>query len=1107
MSSRQQLQSNPLPSPRQRQHQPYPQYPNHAEQKQQQPPTTSEMQQQPPHLSAPQQPPPPRTNSDSSSSLYSLSAYSTDIQNQPVHSPVSQAHAAGSLYADNGAGYERGQGAGQGQKEINLDDYLEELRIANASPSSASSGAQQQQQQRELTGLGIMGEAGSRNESPFASSPLSHGSPANLASSSENPSSRSNTYDSTSIPFSTSMSSTTSSLSQYSLYQPQQISPSLPGAASSFAAAGSSSLPERESSLPVSPNPNTFTQPSDEQTPQAPSNPQLQKLAHSERQRDLRRISTESARSNDTYSASTSQMGASSFEPETSMMMTATTSGQTIKQEGNWSTGGAKGSIPINSSSSATTSQQARPKIGNPGGTPLFDLSSASRFDDPPALDVVDLSTSPPSTFPAFTNLAGLAAHSPRPSLAASPNVSNPSATTFDYLSAPAGSGNQSPLGDMGTGLGIGMPQQGQQGEMTMATGSRTPGGGGVQMTFDEGLLRTLCDLDCALPLITERIKQSITSCRQIAAFFRSRAELEDKYARSMSELVRSSADSYSRAFCKAGSFVEAYNATLRVHDTLAQNRLRFAQRLIEMSDELINLAKEGERLRKVHKESGSRHEKSVQDAEFAMEKAKSRFDSTAEELERILVTKEGESIKDANGISGSGKEAKRGGIGKAMSKGLFKAKNPAQIQRQEDETRARMNSASEQFKKAVQDNQATKQEFFNLQLPKILRQMKECADELDMGCQYHMARYAYLFETTLLADGSAVLPVSDESGMYQNSLRAKQYADGMHIYIGEKAGLKAIVETIDNRNDFKTFMQNFTVARGSQKGPSRNVPYDDGSLPAMPPHVHASHYGIAQPSQQQSQLYSQSSQQHPYRGTSSVYSNGESTVSHMNQGVNTGSHPSHSSGMTFGVELSEQAVVTGTEVPKVVAKCTEAIEAFGLDQVGIYRLSGTTSKVQKLKAALDADLDNINVMDDEWSSDINVVASVLKQWFRELPEPLLTHGLYQGFIDAARYENDRLRHIRLHEQVNELPDANYATLKHFMGHLDKIRSMEKINHMSVSNLSIVFGPTLLGAPPELGSMNLEHMSFQCKAIETILLKYKEIFVEEDSESSTPAAA
>lgn len=88
--------------------------------------------------------------------------------------------------------------------------------------------------------------------------------------------------------------------------------------------------------------------------------------------------------------------------------------------------------------------------------------------------------------------------------------------------------------------------------------------------------------------------------------------------------------------------------------------------------------------------------------------------------------------------------------------------------------------------------------------------------------------------------------------------------------------------------------------------------------------------------------------------------------------------------------------------------------------------------------------------MSEEWSADINVVSGALKLWFRELPEPLLTYGLYHQFIEAARgfstvelrltsgYDNDRLRHIRLHEQVNELPDPNYATLKYFMGHLDR---------------------------------------------------------------------
>ena len=52
---------------------------------------------------------------------------------------------------------------------------------------------------------------------------------------------------------------------------------------------------------------------------------------------------------------------------------------------------------------------------------------------------------------------------------------------------------------------------------------------------------------------------------------------------------------------------------------------------------------------------------------------------------------------------------------------------------------------------------------------------------------------------------------------------------------------------------------------------------------------------------------------------------------------------------------------------------------------------------------------------------------------------------------------------------------------------------------MSASNLAIVFGPTLFRQPPEGGGpegMSMQDlMSFQCRAVETILLKYEEIFV------------
>ncbi|ORX39261.1 hypothetical protein BD324DRAFT_619059 [Kockovaella imperatae] len=592
-----------------------------------------------------------------------------------------------------------------------------------------------------------------------------------------------------------------------------------------------------------------------------------------------------------------------------------------------------------------------------------------------------------------------------------------------------------------------------------------------VPVGFDEGVLRALCDMDGSLSLLADRIKQSIASCKQVAVFFRSRAEIEEKYARSLQELYRTTGDVYSRADCKAGTFVSAYHSGLRLQSQVAENKLRFAQRLNEMSDELLGLAREGERLRKMHKENGMRYQGILQESEMVMDKAKSRFDSTAEELERVLVAKEGESMKDSGmrsspsssstNTSGSGNPSGSGGgkrgLGKAMKGGLlFKGKGAGAMAKQEDDVRSRMAQASETFRKAVLESQALRQEYFNFQQPKILRLLKECADELDMGTQYHLTRFAFMFESSMVAEASIMSPMNEEG-----------------------SGLKGLYENIDNRTDFKQYMQNYAVARGSSRGPRRDGPYEEGFLPRMPPHAERGSTDGGVP------VSSQASQ---------ITSNGGNPST---EGYPASGLPA-ASGATFGVDLGEQLARDGTEVPKVVEKCAAAIEAYGLDSVGIYRLSGTTSRVQALKAALDKDVGSVDIMSDLWSADINVVSGALKLWFRELPEPLLTYALYHQFIDAARYENDRLRHIRLHEQVNELPDPNYATLKFFMGHLDKIRKQGTVNQMSASNLSIVFGPTLLGAPPHEGGLNLEHMSFQCKAIETILEKYAEIFVEED---------
>lgn len=129
------------------------------------------------------------------------------------------------------------------------------------------------------------------------------------------------------------------------------------------------------------------------------------------------------------------------------------------------------------------------------------------------------------------------------------------------------------------------------------------------------------------------------------------------------------------------------------------------------------------------------------------------------------------------------------------------------------------------------------------------------------------------------------------------------------------------------------------------------------------------------------------------------------------------------------------------------------------------------------------ADVDAVDLNAEEHLQDINDITGALKLWFRELPEPLMTYELYGGFVDAAKIENDRLRHIRLHERVNELPDANYATLKYLMGHLDKVSQNGEINQMRASNLAIVFGPTLFRPPPDDTSSALSDMAWQCKAV------------------------
>ncbi|CAE6451744.1 unnamed protein product [Rhizoctonia solani] len=456
-----------------------------------------------------------------------------------------------------------------------------------------------------------------------------------------------------------------------------------------------------------------------------------------------------------------------------------------------------------------------------------------------------------------------------------------------------------------------------------------------VPTGFDEAVLRSLCELDCGVPLLLDRIKQSMVSCREASIFFRKRAALEDEFGRGLFKLARTTTEVYAMNDGKAGSFVSAWASTMKIHEIMGESRVRFAQRLAEMSDELASLAKEVERNRKSAKDLGTRYERALQDAETAMEKAKARVSAVTEELERVLVAKEGETMRDAGlrgadgrviGTGGAGK----GALGKAVAKGgaLLKGK-PASLQKQEEDIRARLSMASDGYRQSMLETQKIRQEYFNFQLPRILRSLKECADEIDLGTQYHLSRYAFLLESTILSDGAVLSPMSVEDG----------------------PGIKLTVESIDNRTDFKLYMQNYAVAHGAPKGPRREGPAEDGFLPPLPTLETV-----------QSHISATSSSVHPSSSSSSVPSS-TPTYPHAQAYGPTQVFPPLSSTQpppppvhtpSYGIPLAHLVVRDGTEYPKVLTKCAEAIERHGLDNVGIYRLSGTTSRVRELRAALD---------------------------------------------------------------------------------------------------------------------------------------------------------
>uniref|UniRef100_A0A3Q4HT30 Myosin IXA n=1 Tax=Neolamprologus brichardi TaxID=32507 RepID=A0A3Q4HT30_NEOBR len=161
-----------------------------------------------------------------------------------------------------------------------------------------------------------------------------------------------------------------------------------------------------------------------------------------------------------------------------------------------------------------------------------------------------------------------------------------------------------------------------------------------------------------------------------------------------------------------------------------------------------------------------------------------------------------------------------------------------------------------------------------------------------------------------------------------------------------------------------------------------------------------------------------------------------------------------------FGVEVSR---LTNDErtVPLVVEKLINYIEMHGLYTEGIYRKSGSANKIKELKLGLDTDVENMNL--DDYN--IHVIASVFKQWLRDLPNPLMTFELYDEFIRVMGLQDKKEMTRGVYSVIDQLSRTHLNTLERLIFHLVRIALEEETNRMSPNALAIVFAPCILRCP------------------------------------------
>ncbi|XP_069012222.1 rho GTPase-activating protein 22 isoform X2 [Embiotoca jacksoni] len=187
---------------------------------------------------------------------------------------------------------------------------------------------------------------------------------------------------------------------------------------------------------------------------------------------------------------------------------------------------------------------------------------------------------------------------------------------------------------------------------------------------------------------------------------------------------------------------------------------------------------------------------------------------------------------------------------------------------------------------------------------------------------------------------------------------------------------------------------------------------------------------------------------------------------------------------------------------PLLVEQCVDFIRERGLDEEGLFRMPGQANLVKELQEAFDCG--DKPLFDS--NTEVHTVASLLKLYLRELPEPVIPFSKYEDFLTCAQVlAKDEEEGVQeLGNQVSTLPLPNYNLLKYICKFLDEVQSHCYENKMSVQNLATVFGPNILRPKMEDPVTIMEGTSLVQHLMTILIREHNRLYSGRDQEGPTP---